>query len=148
MQMGLVKVAGRAGRAGQSVELCNKEVVQSPSHPGRLAVQGRARFSTRSEVPTTQMLSWVASSPIRIPSRETTPALPNSESYLVPFSVCLGSLTLGRVSIPRAHLYSWTHGLTAQKDLRPVPLDCSPLLYPQFASSLGSDLNQTAQVHS
>lgn len=90
VQMGLVKVAGRAGRAGESVELCNKEVVQSPSHRGRLAIQGRARFSTRSKVPTTQMLSWVASSPIRIPSRETTPALPDSESYLVPFSVCRG----------------------------------------------------------
>lgn len=73
-----------------SVELCNKEVVQSPSHRGRLAVQGRARFSTRSKVPTTQMLSWVASRPIRIPGRETTPALPDSESYLVPFSVCRG----------------------------------------------------------
>lgn len=104
VQMELATVAGRAGRAGESMELCNK-VAQSPSHQGRLAVRGRVRFSTRSKVPTTQMLSWVASSPIRIPSRETTPALPGSESYLG----MEASLILGRFLIPRTHICAPGH---------------------------------------
>lgn len=141
--MGLATVPGRAGRAGESIELCNKEVAQSPSQ-GRLAVQGRARFSTRSSSHYTNAFMG-GLQPHKIPSKETTPALPDSESY----PGMEASLIPGKIlNAKDTHLCSWTHGLTAQKDLRPVLLDCSLLLYPQFASSLGSDLSQTAQVHS
>lgn len=61
--------------------------------------------SVQGQVPTTQMLSWVASSPIRIPSRETTPALPDSESY----PGIEASLLLGRFSMPRTHICAPGH---------------------------------------
>lgn len=134
--MGLAKAAGRAGRAGKSVELCNKGVAQSHSHGGRLAVQGRAKFGTRSEVPTTRMLSWVAWGPIRIPSRETTPALPGSEKPSELFSVCLSgdgdSFDTGKILNPKdTHL--WSRRILVQCLWTAVPSIHS------FASSLGSD---------
>lgn len=104
VQMGLATVAGRAGRASKSMELCNKEVAQSPSHQGRLAVRGRARFSTRSSSHYTNAFMG-GLQPHKIPSRETTPALPDSESY----PGMEASLLLGRFSMPRTHICAPGH---------------------------------------
>lgn len=86
---------------------------------------GVGQGSVQGQVPTTQMLSWVASSPIRIPSRETTPALPDSESY----PGMEASLILGRFSMPRTHICAPGHMvlqprriLTSASGLQSVPL--------------------------
>lgn len=124
---------GRAGRTGKSVELCNKGLAQSPSHRGRLAGQGRARFSTRSKVPTTNAFIG-GLQPCKDPHRERAlqPCLA-LKGHPVLFSVCEpgnGDLWLWEDSQSQGHthLCSWTRGLVAQKDLSPGPLDCSPLL--------------------
>lgn len=119
VQMGLAKEEGRTGRAGRckSVELCNEEVAQAPPHRGRLAVQGRARFGSRSNVPVTN--SFISDlQPHKDPQQKDHPVLPALEKphYIISQSVCVGmgtSLALRRFSILRTlvsapgHMVSW-----------------------------------------